>query len=62
MRVTYNGSIEQPVKAGSYAVYAEVTDPNYTGSAAGTLVIRQSRRRISARITYPANTASRTRH
>ena len=37
--VTYNGSATAPTAAGSYAVVATVTDPNYTGSASGTLVI-----------------------
>lgn len=36
---TYNGSATVPSAAGSYAVVATVTDPNYTGSATGTLVI-----------------------
>lgn len=36
--VTYDGSPALPVDAGSYAVIANVTDPNYTGSANGTLV------------------------
>ena len=38
-RVTYNDSTTAPIAAGSYAVIATVTDPNYTGSANGTLVI-----------------------
>ena len=37
--VTYNGSTPPPTAAGSYAVVATVTDPNYTGSASGSLVI-----------------------
>ncbi len=36
---TYNGSTTAPTDAGSYAVVATVTDPNYTGTASGTLVI-----------------------
>ena len=39
--VTYNGSATAPTYAGSYPVVATVTDPNYQGSATGTLVIRQ---------------------
>jgi hypothetical protein len=39
--VTYNGSTTAPVNAGSYSVVATVNDPNYTGSATGTLVISQ---------------------
>ena len=36
---TYDGSASAPVTAGSYAVVATVDDPNYQGSATGTLVI-----------------------
>lgn len=37
--VLYNGSSTAPISAGSYSVSATVTDPNYQGSASGTLVI-----------------------
>ena len=37
--VTYNGSTTEPSAAGSYAVIATITDPNYTGSATDTMVI-----------------------
>jgi uncharacterized repeat protein (TIGR01451 family) len=40
--VTYNGSSELPVNAGTYSVEATVTSPGYTGSASGTLVIRSA--------------------
>ena len=40
--VTYNGSVTVPTAAGSYAVSAVVSDPVSTGSASGTLVIRQA--------------------
>jgi hypothetical protein len=40
--VTYNGSASVPTNAGSYAVAATITDPNYTGSANGTLVIAKA--------------------
>jgi hypothetical protein len=36
---TYDGSATAPTNAGSYAVVATVTDPNYQGSANGTLVV-----------------------
>ncbi len=36
---TYNGSSSVPVAVGSYSVVGTVSSPNYTGSAAGTLVI-----------------------
>jgi len=37
--LTYDGSSAPPTNAGSYAVAATITSPNYTGSASGTLVI-----------------------
>ena len=40
--VTYNGSATPPTLAGTYPVAATVTDPNYQGSATGSLVIRQA--------------------
>ncbi|MEY3896579.1 MAG: hypothetical protein RLZZ214_2099, partial [Verrucomicrobiota bacterium] len=39
--LSYNGSATAPTYAGSYAVAATVTDPNYLGSATGTFLIRQ---------------------
>lgn len=39
IKVTYNGSATPPTAAGSYMVIATVSDPNYSGSAGGTLVI-----------------------
>ena len=40
--VTYDGEATTPVDVGSYAVLAVVDDPNYQGSAEGTLVIEES--------------------
>ena len=37
--VTYNGSAAPPTAPGSYDVIATINDANYTGSAAGTLII-----------------------
>jgi hypothetical protein len=37
--ITYNGSSTAPALPGSYAVVATITDPNYSGSASGTMVI-----------------------
>ena len=37
--VTYNGGTTAPAVAGSYSVVATITDPNYQGSASGTLII-----------------------
>jgi len=53
--VTYNGSATVPVNAGSYAVAATVTDPNYAGSASGTLVIARAPQTITL-ATLPAAT------
>ena len=39
LRVTYNGQPEPPTQAGTYAVSATITDPNYSGSANALLVI-----------------------
>lgn len=40
--VTYDGSATAPSAAGSYAVEAVVTDANYQGGAAGTLLVELS--------------------
>jgi uncharacterized protein with FMN-binding domain len=37
--ITYNGSSAPPTALGTYKVVATINDPNYTGSATGTLVI-----------------------
>ena len=37
--VTYNGSATAPTDPGSYTVVATITNPSYSGSATGTLVI-----------------------
>ena len=39
--ITYDGLGTAPVTVGSHAVVATVTDPNYVGSASGSLVISQ---------------------
>jgi hypothetical protein len=36
---TYDGSATAPTNAGSYSVIGTISDPNYQGSASGTLVI-----------------------
>ena len=45
--VTYNGSATPPTNAGSYTVVATLTDPNYQGSATGTLVITKADQTIT---------------
>lgn len=37
--VTYNGSTNLPINAGTYSVIATISDPNYQGSANGQLLI-----------------------
>lgn len=37
---TYNGSATAPSAAGSYTVVGTISNPNYSGSATGTLIIR----------------------
>ncbi len=45
--VTYNGSSTAPTPAGNYSVVATITDPNYSGSATGTLVIASASQTIT---------------
>ena len=45
--VTYNGSSDIPVHAGSYAVSATVNQPGYSGNAIDTLVIAQAAQTIT---------------
>lgn len=45
--VTYDGSATAPTNAGTYAVVATITDPNYTGSASGSLVIAKASQTIT---------------
>lgn len=37
--ITYNGSAVLPVNAGTYSVAAQVSDPNYEGTASASLVV-----------------------
>ena len=43
---TYNGSASPPADAGSYTVEASVDDPDYHGTATGTLVISKAEQTI----------------
>lgn len=49
--VTYNGSYTVPGAPGSYTVEATVNDPNYQGTASGTLVIADSPLTVNANFT-----------
>ncbi len=42
VEIAYDGSLDAPAGAGSYAVVATVVDPDYEGSAAGTLVVAKA--------------------
>lgn len=54
--VTYDGSATVPTDAGSYAAVAVVSNPNYTGSASGTLVIGKAGATITlASLAQPYN-------
>ncbi len=54
--VTYNGSTTAPVNAGSYAVVATVSNPNYTGTATATMVIQKA----SAVVTITTGSCTQT--
>lgn len=49
--LTYDGATTVPSAPGSYAVVATVNDPNYTGTAAGTLRIAQ----VLPTVNWPAS-------
>ena len=40
--ITYNGSVTEPINAGTYSVVAAITNPNYQGSTTGSLVIAKA--------------------
>jgi hypothetical protein len=54
INIAYNGANTAPINAGSYSVIATINDPNYQGTASGTLQINK------ATLTVTANNASRT--
>ncbi len=45
--ITYDGDAAAPSDAGSYAVAATVSDPNYSGSASGTLIVSPAAATVS---------------
>jgi hypothetical protein len=56
VQLTYNGSGLAPTNAGTYAVAAEIVDPNYSGFATGTLVISKAPATIAlANLVQPYN-------
>jgi uncharacterized repeat protein (TIGR03803 family) len=42
VNLTYNGNSTAPTAAGSYAVFGTINDPNYQGSATGTMTIAKA--------------------
>ena len=42
VNITYNGSTDVPLNAGSYAIVATINDPNYQGSVTGAKVITKA--------------------
>jgi hypothetical protein len=46
-RVTYDGSTIIPTVAGSYAIFAEITEALYAGEANGTLVVSRAQQTIT---------------
>ncbi len=49
VNITYNGLTAAPTAAGTYTVVGTISDPNYQGTATGTLTINQA----SQTITFP---------
>lgn len=47
--ITYDGSTTVPINTGTYAVVATITDPNYTGTASGSLIISPAHLTITAK-------------
>jgi hypothetical protein len=45
--ITYNGSATAPTAVGTYSVAAAINDPNYQGSATGTLTIAKASAGVS---------------
>jgi fibronectin-binding autotransporter adhesin len=45
--ITYDGLTNEPTTAGSYDIVATVTDPDYSGTATGTLVIAKAAQTIN---------------
>ena len=60
-RVTYNGSETAPVNAGSYTVVATITEPGYSGTVTGTLVIVKATATVTlGNLTQAADGTART--
>ena len=55
--ITYNGSTTAPTAAGSYSVIATINNPDYSGSASGTLTIAKA----TTAVAFSASPSSPTR-
>ncbi len=44
---TYDGNVPPPINAGTYAVVGTIVDPNFTGTASGSLVIAKAPQTIT---------------
>ena len=53
--VSYDGSPTPPTDAGSYAVVATITDPNYAGSSSGALTVGKADQTIVVATPAPAS-------
>ncbi len=58
--VTYNGSADLPVNAGSYAVVATLNNPSYQGTISGTLVINKATANVTVGDLTPTYSGSPT--
>ncbi len=52
--MTYAGSANLPIDAGTYSVVATITEPNYSGSGSGTLTINKASQTITFGALTPA--------
>jgi hypothetical protein len=58
--ITYNGSATAPTAVGNYAVVATITDPNYSGTTSGTLVISKASPAVMLSVSPTSTTAGQT--
>ncbi|SEF77032.1 Ig-like domain (group 3) [Bryocella elongata] len=58
--ITYNGSSVVPTAAGSYAVVATISNPNYAGTTSATLVISKATAAVTVSATPTSTTAGQS--
>jgi hypothetical protein len=56
--LTYNGSSTAPTTVGTYTVVGTINDPNYTGSATGTLTVSKAAAAVTLGSLRPTYTGS----